>query len=80
MYTHWTGSECVHTVARNVYKRVCMCVKQDRSEMEGQLMRRWMVDAGWRVGGRHRSWQVGKKNFKNSYMHLPNYGRHLSTS
>ena len=54
---------------------VCVYVKQDRSEMEGQLTRRWMVEVGWRVGGRHR-----KKNFKNSYMHLPNYGRHLSTS
>ena len=55
---HWTGSECVHTVARNVYVCVCVCVcvKQDRSEMEGQWMRRWMVDAGWRVGGRRKSW------------------------
>ena len=40
VYMHWTGSECVHTVARNVYMCVSVCVKQDRSEMEGQLTRR----------------------------------------
>ena len=61
---------------------MCVCVcEQDRLEMEGQLMRRWMVEVGWRVGGQCRSWQVGKNLQKQLHASTKfNYGRHLSTS